>query len=63
MTKVLAGRGCWTADMSWPDLNSRRSLEVTGLGWKRVAVSGMLIPSLTHQLCPFDSPGAHKPSV
>lgn len=38
LAELLAGRGCWTADMSWPDHNSRKNLEVTGLGWKRVTV-------------------------
>lgn len=57
MTEVLVelsvGRGCWAADMPWPDHGSRKNLNLTGLGWKRVTVSGMLAPSLTRQLCLF----------
>lgn len=63
LAELLAGRGCWTANMSWPDHNSRKNLEVTGLEWKRVTVSGILAPSLTCQVCLFDSTGAHEPSV
>lgn len=62
LAELLTGRGCWAADMSWSDHNSRENLEVTGLGWKRVSVSGILAPSLTHQLC-LTATGACEPSV
>lgn len=48
---------------SWPDRHLGKNLEVTGLGRKRVPLSGVLAPSLTRQLGLFDSAGACERSV